>query len=278
MNLKFSLILATVGRTEELKKFLEHLHMQTYANFELIVVDQNDDDRLVPILKDYKEKFSILHLRSKKGLSRARNVGLRYVSGDIVAFPDDDCWYPPDLLERVANFFEEHPGVDGLTGRSVDENLSPSTTRWDFSKGIINRLNVFKRATSISMFIKIYNHDECFDETLGVGAGTPWGSGEEMDYILRLLEKGQRIYYDPNLFVYHPQVIRQFDALAIQRAFDYSCGMGRLLRKHRYPLWFVLYLCIRPIGGMLLSLLQCNYNRLIYHYNVLAGRVRGWLS
>jgi len=104
--------------------------MQTYANFELIVVDQNDDDRLVPILKDYKEKFSILHLRSKKGLSRARNVGLRYVSGDIVAFPDDDCWYPPDLLERVANFFEEHPGVDGLTGRSVDENGESSSGRF----------------------------------------------------------------------------------------------------------------------------------------------------
>ena len=41
-------------------------------------------------------------LRSARGLSRARNAGLAHVEADLVAFPDDDCVYPPGLLERVA--------------------------------------------------------------------------------------------------------------------------------------------------------------------------------
>ena len=42
-------------------------------------------------------------VESARGLSRARNAGLRMIAGDIVSFPDDDCWYPPDLLQRVAD-------------------------------------------------------------------------------------------------------------------------------------------------------------------------------
>jgi len=279
MNLKFSLILATVGRTEELKKFLEHLNMQTYTNFELIVVDQNDDGRLVPILKDYKERFSILHLRSERGLSRARNVGLRYASGDIVAFPDDDCWYPPDLLEKVAKFLEEHPGVDGLTGRSVDENGESSSGRWDYDAGLINRFNVWKRGISISIFLKtkIIEIIDGFDEMLGVGAHTPWGSGEETDYLLCALEEGYKIYYDPTIAVYHPHSTVYCNN-AIKRARLYAQGMGCVLRKHNYPFWFVLYQFLRPVGGILLSLLQGEFKKITYYYNVLSGRVRGWLS
>ena len=91
--MKFSLILATLNRTGEVDYLLKTLDRQTYRNFELIVVDQNADDRLVPLLAPYQANFPILHLQSAKGLSRARNVALEHVSGDIVAFPDDDCAY-----------------------------------------------------------------------------------------------------------------------------------------------------------------------------------------
>jgi glycosyltransferase involved in cell wall biosynthesis len=92
--MKFSLVLATVGRTQEVARFLDSLARQTYRDFELIVVDQNPDDRLVELLRPFELRFPIIHLRCERGVSRARNLGPKYVSGDIVGFPDDDCWYP----------------------------------------------------------------------------------------------------------------------------------------------------------------------------------------
>ena len=42
-----------------------------------------------------------------------------------------------------------------------------------------------------------------FDERLGLGSGTPWSSGEELDYVLRAIQSGARIVYDPDLTVTH---------------------------------------------------------------------------
>jgi len=278
--MRFSLIMATVGRTEEVKRFLEHLDRQTYRDFELIVVDQNPDDRLVPILETYKSRFPILHLRSERGLSRARNVGLKHISGDIVAFPDDDCWYPPDLLERVARFFREHSDIDVLTGRSVDENGELSAGRSDASSGVVNFFNVWKRGRSISMFLKsaVITQIGDFDESLGVGAGTPWGAGEETDYLLRTLKNGFRIYYKADLTIYHPQPVKRYDEKAIARAYTYGAGIGRVLRKHRYPFWFVFYQWLRSAGGVFLSLASGRLGKARHHLAALQGKFLGWIA
>src|SRR5258707_9390843 len=120
--MKFSLILSTVGRTQELARFLEHLDRQSYRFFELIIVDQNPDEILEPLIRQYKERFPLQHRRSGRGLSRARNAGLQDFSGDIVTFPDDDCWYLPDTLEQIAHVFDENSNYDGFTGRGVDDS------------------------------------------------------------------------------------------------------------------------------------------------------------
>ena len=112
--MKFSLIVCTLGRYEELDQLFESLRKQTYSDFEVILVDQNDKDYLNEIINEYSNEFDIRHIFSEKGLSRARNIGLKYVSGQIVAFPDDDCWYPIDLLERVNNFFQDNKNPRNL--------------------------------------------------------------------------------------------------------------------------------------------------------------------
>src|SRR4029078_4597421 len=42
-----------------------------------------------------------------------------------------------------------------------------------------------------------------FDERLGLGSGTPWSSGEELDYVLRAIRSGARVVYDPAVRVTH---------------------------------------------------------------------------
>jgi glycosyltransferase involved in cell wall biosynthesis len=70
-----------------LERFLESLAAQSCADFELILVDQNADDRLAGLVKLYRQKFPVLHIKQlEPGLSRARNRGLQHIKGEIQHF------------------------------------------------------------------------------------------------------------------------------------------------------------------------------------------------
>jgi len=120
--MRFSIIIATINRTEENFRLLKSIAAQQYNDIEVIFADQNNDDRLNPILAQYRLLFPILHLRSQKGLSRSRNEALAFAQGEIICFPDDDCWYPPNLLIEVDRRMRENPLIAGFTGRCTDEH------------------------------------------------------------------------------------------------------------------------------------------------------------
>ncbi len=278
--MKISLVLATVGRVAEVQRFLDSLHSQSYRNFELIVVDQNPDVRLAPLLAGCRDRFPIVHVRSTPGLSRARNVGLTQISGDVVAFPDDDCWYPADVLEVVHRYFAGHAQIQGLTGRSLDPQGMESGFRFGAAHGVLDRLNVWWGAISYTIFLRraVVEAVGGFDETLGVGANTQFGSGEETDYLVRAIAAGFRIQFDASVAVHHPVHESMIDGRSIAKAYSYGCGMGRVLAKHHYPAWFKLRAVIRPLGGGIASALRLHPKKSSLHLSRCAGRIRGMLG
>ncbi len=276
----FSLILATVGRTEDPGRLLASLDGQSHRSFELIVVDQNPDDRLAPVLEPYKSKFPILHLRSKlKGVSRARNLGLDHATGAVVSFPDDDCLYPRSLLADVARFFEEHPEKDGLTGRSTNSAGEDSNGRYDKRGGPVRKPNVWTRGIEYSIFLRAGSVGNLrFDEAIGPGPNTSWGCGEGTDYLLRLLQRGASIHYDPARIVFHETPAHSYDATTSRKAYEYGCGVGFVLRRHEYPLPIKIKWLARPLGGALLSLLAMKRAKAKRHFATLRGRLTGMIS
>ena len=114
-----SLIVATVERVAHVDALLDSLSRQTWRDFDVVIVDQNDDDRLAPVVARHADLLDITRIRSPRGLSKSRNAGLAVARGAIVAFPDDDCRYRPETLARVAEFFATQPEARGLTCRAV---------------------------------------------------------------------------------------------------------------------------------------------------------------
>jgi glycosyltransferase involved in cell wall biosynthesis len=278
---KISLVMPTLSRVSELERFLEHLARQTYQDFELIVIDQNEDSRLFGVIERYGRKLPIVHVSSKRGLSRGRNQGLRYVSGDIVAFPDDDCWYEsPDLLERIAKQFTREASLDGVTGRVVDQEGEDIYLRWSAVPCEVSRFNLWRTCISVTIFLRLRAVASvgAFDESLGVGAETPWPAGEEMDYMLRVLEKDHRVRYDPSLTVKHPRPSSRFDNEAIARAYASSRAGGRVLRSHRYPWWFVARNWTRALLASTLALSRGNVGKARTRWACFTGELRGWFS
>lgn len=276
--MKISLILATVGRVEEVRRFLESLATQdVQADIELLVVDQNPDDRLTPLLTA-SPRYSLVYLRCSPGLSKARNLGRLHASGDIFAYPDDDCWYPDGLLRRIVDLLETHEDWDGVTGRPVDAFGQPSAGRWAAVDGWIEPRRPWHQAISFTMFLRrsVVDCVGDFDEMLGVGCQTPWQSGEETDYVIRALRAGFRLRYLADLHVGHPDPLTDYNAQAVSRGLRYARGFGRVLRKHRFPLHHAVYWWLRPAAGALIAAAKGQRGRAAYHLAVLRGRLEGW--
>ncbi|CAN0627634.1 Glycosyltransferase, GT2 family [Burkholderia multivorans] len=278
--MKFSLIMATLGRSAEIVRMFDSLVLQQYPNLELIVVDQNPDDRVVRIVERYGSRLPIVYLRSEKGKSRALNVGLNAVTGDVVGFPDDDCWYRPGTLHALAERFSADPGLDGVTGMSIDSEGTPSQGRWATVAQDVNRFNVWVCATAYTIFLRAPSVRAAgeFDVDLGVGTTSRWGSGEEVDFLVRAIEAGSCVRYDPDLRVQHPEPLAVLDEQAFSRGRRYNRGFGRVLRINRYPVGYVLYMVARPVGGCLLSWLRNDRPRAKYYWIAASQRLLGWMD
>jgi glycosyltransferase involved in cell wall biosynthesis len=272
--MKFSLIMATYGRSNEIENFLISLKNQTYKNFELIVIDQNDDDKAYKIIKKFQNDINIIYLKVNfKGLSKARNYGLNYASGEVIAFPDDDCEYPNDLLENVKNFFENND-FEILSGIAIDKfKNKESVGRWFKKSKKINIINFMRVCPSACLFIRKKEKLE-FDENFGVNS--KFYSSEETDLVFRLLKKGYKGYFERKIFIYHP-----YKEDSKERAYYYGIGMGAFFRKHlkndfRLVIPFVENLIIRTIGGMILNVFRKE--KFLKNYYSFKGRWKGFLS
>ena len=249
--MKVTLIVSTRGRANEVERLLSSVARQTYRGFELRLSDQNEDDRLGPILYRFQQSFRLERLRTSKGLSRGRNAGLSQPLGDIVAFPDDDCWYPENLLEQVVDYFHRNLSIDAIAAKPCFSGLAPIAGPQEVIRPTAyTRANIFDvglGAISYCIFLRRRFVEAVggFDETLGVGAGTPWGSGEESDYLIRGLQQQMRIEHVPSLSVFHPM-----KGDSTERMYLYACGYGRVLAKHRYPKTRVLWDLARPLAMM----------------------------
>lgn len=106
---RVSVILPTLNRAGLLAQAIDSVLAQTFASFELIVVDDGSTDRTPDLLAAYAGHITLLR-QPNRGVSAARNRGIAASSGDLIALLDsDDYWLPEKLAHQVA-FFDNHPG------------------------------------------------------------------------------------------------------------------------------------------------------------------------
>ncbi|WP_420475298.1 glycosyltransferase family 2 protein [Noviherbaspirillum sp. ST9] len=273
-----SLILATVGRTDELGRLFDSLAAQTFTRFEVIVVDQNSDDRLLPHLERARYLgINVRHLRhNPPNLANARNAGIEAARGKWIGFPDDDCWYAPRLLERVVARFSRSDKPSGVIVRWVEQDEQPPSAAdlsWERSRAFRDI-----PVSSITLFCQrdLFKAIGGFDGRLGVGQF--FGAGEETDLALRALRAGARLTYEPLGEVHHAVNAEKprADTATCAAVRHRARGTGALYAKHRLPGWVILRGFAAP---MLRPLLKGSFGaELLLGYATLRGRLDGFIA
>jgi Glycosyl transferase family 2 len=191
-------------------------------------------------------------------LSRARNLALTRARADgllaacdAVAFPDDDCVYPPRTLHRVAEHLrtgaEMVCAVYGPGPGSVD------WTRFPPSPQEVEIDLVMRSQSSNTMFLatRLVAALGAFDERFGLGAR--FGSAEDSDYMIRALAAGAPATYDPRVLVLHPYKGHRHEAyfegnvaVLAKHALGEGRTLGALLRRLAVGLVLLARRRLRP--------------------------------
>lgn len=275
--MRFSLIVATAGRSAEVHALLTSLATQSFREMEVIIVDQNPDQRLATVTAAFVDRLKIHHLHTtRQALSSARNLGLHVASGQILGFPDDDCIYPPGTLDHLNHRFASDAGLAALAGAAITKEGQVVSTRSHHEARLITKETVWTSVISFAFFIRadIMHRVGLFDEDLGIGAR--FGAAEETDLALRVVGAGAKFLFDPTVKIVHPD--KRLTESTYSRASNYGRGLGRVLRKHRTSPSIVLTSLIRPLGGIGWAFLNLNPRLALYYWRSFCGRLAGYLA
>lgn len=121
----FSVIIPTYNRANFLKRAIDSVLVQTFKDFELIIVDDGSTDNTKELINLYSDSRIKYIYKKNGGLNSARNKGLENANGRYIAFCDsDDSWLPLKLEKHINKYNEDNDikVVYDLTGILTSQN------------------------------------------------------------------------------------------------------------------------------------------------------------
>lgn len=229
--MNFSLIIGTLNRRDALLKCIDSLLSQTYQDFEIIIIDQSDNDETqcaVNKIEDCRIKYKRV---SFKGLSKARNEALRMATGNYFCLIDDDANYDSEYLSIAAENIDSRTILSGHIYDTIKQGDFVGYKAKYNKKELPLRMIIRTCPSAGLVFpMNMIQENGLFDERFGIGGF--YGSAEETDLILRALKYGYRVKYLTEMILRHPvPAIKK--QITPQKRKTYAEGLGALFNKHK---------------------------------------------
>ena len=177
--MKFSVIIVTRNRKDDVKVSLEGYLRQTYQDMEIIVVDNESTDGTKEMMESEYSDIKYLWLPDNFDI-RSINIGIEMSTGDIIWRTDSDSHPESEFaFEQVAKIFQENPDIDIIATEDIEVR-----------KGF--QANFFP-GTGAAIKRKVYDK-----------IGGFWEFGfEELDFCTRAIVAGFSVRYFPNIRTLH---------------------------------------------------------------------------
>lgn len=235
-----SVVIPTMNRQETVKKCIAALasaKIPANTRIECIIVDNNSTDDTAKVVQELLPSLPfparyVFH--SKPGAASARNAGLSYASGDLLAFTDDDCYVDENWLVEIEKLFSQSENIDLAGGRVelYDANDCRQTIKTSTEPEFLTsayRVRGFLHGCNMVLRRSLIEKIGVFDERFGAGAKL--SAAEDTDLVYRAFKAGARLRYSPEFFVHHHHGRsgkREFEIVEK----NYKIGGGALYLKH----------------------------------------------
>jgi len=300
--MKLSVVVCTYNQSERLKRMLKSLRetvIPDNLSWEFILVDNNSDDdtRLVfeEVEKHYEPKIRYL-FEEKRGISHARNRGIREARGEIVAFTDDDVIVDKYWIQNIEKAFKEYDDV-ACVGGKILPIWEVSKPKW-LTPNLYYLIALLDRGDSVAYIdspgiwganfavkSEMFKKYGLFDSNLGRIPRKLY-AGEETEFLQRLQNAGEKILYYPLSIIYHCVSAHRMSKRYFRKwMFDHGEMRGLLMKDMKYFNFFNIHsLTIKKmLRDIIVSLLKIgcfSKNRFSHELRIcfilgfLSGRIK----
>jgi hypothetical protein len=199
---KVSVNILNWNRKDMLYEVLKSFGNQTFKDFEIVVVDNNSDDGSPQMILDEFPDVKLIQMPKNTGVPGGRNIGIVNSLGEILFFIDNDAIPDENLLEILVESFESDTSI-GVIGAKI---LNFYTKEIDITSWVYGKHNLKDRDKKFdaSMFVGcgFAVRREVFEE-VGLFSDYFFFMSEEKDLCYRVLDKGYKIIYNPEIVVSH---------------------------------------------------------------------------
>ncbi len=213
---RISVLVCTRNRPHAIFGCLRSILASPMQDMELVVIDQSTDDRTGEEVAKLESDARLRYIRTPtKGLSRARNIGIRASTAPLILFTDDDNFAEADWVERVVDEFDNNADIDAVYGRvlpyAANENAGKEgwhcpTTMEKSERHFVRELTkstheALGHGNNMAFRRSVFERHGLYMEWLG--AGTWMSGGEDTDFTFRILRRGTQMLYSPLPTVHH---------------------------------------------------------------------------
>ena len=251
------------NRSQLLNNLIQSLLKIEYPQFEIIIIDDNSSDGTKELLRKFhslkKFPIRIILLKKSVGSAKARNIGIERAKYDIIALTDSDCIVSKNWLKELTPYLEKYDLVGGkvkYTNNSV-EKVYPYSQ--------VNNIFILKKEI-LPNFLNTSNIVFKKEMWLKVGGFLNYKL-EDVDFSLRLLNRGYKLVYIPKGKVIHIDTRNPIQQ--IKNYINYGKSFSKLLaihninmRPHKYrklefdSIWQKFQLFLWPFFSFLSFLLS----------------------
>jgi glycosyltransferase involved in cell wall biosynthesis len=256
---KYSVIVPIYNRPDEMTELLESLTLQTYKDFEVLIVEDNSPNKCDLVADSFKDRLDVRYFFIP-GTDRSyrRNYGMEQAKGDYFILYDSDCVIPSGYFEAVEAGLKAEPadcfgGPDNADDSFSDmqKAVNYSMTSFFTTGGIRGGSKQMEKFNPRSFNMGISR--KAFERTKGFKSMI----GEDIDFSLRVRENGMETKLYRDAFVYHKRRVDlrrfylQVNTFGKSRIVLTNVHPGSLKLVHLMPVFFVL-------GHVLLLLLALS--------------------
>lgn len=197
----FTVVIPLYNKEKYISSTLDSVMAQTFTDFEVILIDDASTDSSLKIAEKYlTDSVSIVKHQQNKGLSAARNTGIRNANSKFIAFIDSDDLWKPNFLEQMHKLIHRFPeaGIFGAAYEEIYEGIALEVDKnVNSKKGKMTLISDFFSAnayqpifcySSVVVNKEVFEDVGFFDEKITLG--------EDVDFNIRAGQKHKVAYFN----------------------------------------------------------------------------------